>query len=75
MIFNYYKIINGKVFSDKIIFIFLLLNGSLLLFKYLNIDPRLNSHDYLNGFRILPDYITNSVMISYKKERKRLLLN
>ena len=42
--------------------------------NYINMDFRYNALDYSNGFRVLPDYLTGTVFVAYRKERKNFLL-
>jgi hypothetical protein len=40
----------------------------------LNINHRLFPTDYTVGFRVVPDYITGTNFVAYRKERKQFIL-
>jgi hypothetical protein len=60
--------------SDKVGFFFFLLCGTLLTMTYFNIDHHMFSNDYSHRFKILPDYITGTVLVTYRKERRQFIL-
>jgi hypothetical protein len=65
---------NRKKAADKIGFLFFMFCGTLFLYNVTNVSHHRNALDYSNGFRILPDYMTGSVFIGYRKERKQFIL-
>lgn len=46
----------------------------MLFANLFNIDYRSFNYDYSHGFKVLPDYITGTHQITYRKERKQFIL-
>jgi len=42
-------------------------------FKLFNLNMNMFNNDYSHSFRILPDYLTGTTFVSYRKERKQAL--
>jgi hypothetical protein len=55
-------------------FLFFSFCGTLFLMGALNINHRLYPTDYSVGFRVVPDYITGSNFVAYRKERKQFII-
>lgn len=46
----------------------------MFLMSALNINHRFFSTDYSVGFRVIPDYITGTNFVAYRKQRKQFIL-
>lgn len=47
----------------------------MLGFNFFKLNMNMFNNDYSNSYRILPDYLTGTSFITYRKERKQQLIN
>ena len=63
-----------NLLANKFVYLFFFFNGAALTATFMNMKILGEAEDFSNDFRIMPDYLTKTRSVSFRKEQKRFYI-